>query len=93
MMDERLAELSLEIRPVLEVGSVRLICSLVGQGAGIALLPDFVTAKEAEAGRLCLLKVENFEIEVWKQLLYHRDKWVSPQMKSLLEYCVSREFS
>lgn len=93
MMDERLAEQSLEIRPVLEVGSVRLIRSLAEQGAGIAFLPDFVTGREVEAGRLCYLNVEEFEIEVWKQLLYHRDKWVSPQMKSLLEYCVSREFS
>lgn len=93
LMDERLAELSLEIRPVLEVGSVRLICSLVEQGAGIAFLPDFVTERAVKAGRLVRLNVEQVEIEVWKQLLYHRDKWVSPQMESLLAYCESREFS
>lgn len=93
MMDEKLAELSLEIQPVLEVGSVRLICMLVEQGAGIAFLPDYVTARAVEAGKLVRLNVKDFEVEVWKQLLYHRDKWVSPQMETLLEYCVSREFS
>lgn len=92
LMDEKLAELSLEIRPVLEVGSVRLICRLAAQGVGVAFLPDFVTDRDVEEGRLCRLHVENFEIEVWKQLLYHRDKWISPQIESMLQYCVRSEF-
>lgn len=93
IMDERLAERSLEIQPVLEVGSARLICSLVEQGVGISILPDYVTAEKNAAGKIAYLDVVDFEVEVWKQLLYHRDKWVSPQMESVLQYCVSREFS
>lgn len=93
MMDEKLAEMSLEIRPVLEIGSTSLICSLVGQGAGISFLPDYVTDREVEAGRIAYLSVEDFEIEIWKQLLYHRDKWVSPQMESVIQYCIDREFT
>lgn len=92
LMDEKLAELSLEIRPVLEIGSTGLICPLVEQGVGISFLPDYVTAREAEAGRLVYLNVKNFEIEIWKQLLYHRDKWISPQMESVMQYCIQREF-
>lgn len=93
MMDERLAEMSLEIHPVLEIGSTSLICSLVEQGVGISFLPDYVTDREVEAGRMAYLRVENFEIEIWKQLLYHRDKWVSPQMETVLQYCIEREFT
>lgn len=93
MMDEKLAEMSLEIRPVLEIGSTSLICSLVEQGAGISFLPDYVTDREVEAGRIAYLSVEDFEIEIWKQLLYHRDKWVSPQMESVIQYCIDREFT
>lgn len=93
MMDEKLAAQNLEIHPVLEVGSVSLICHLVEQGAGIAFLPDYATAKAVESGRLVHLNVKDFEVEVWKQLLYHRDKWVSPQMRTLLQYCAAREFS
>lgn len=92
LMDEKLAEMSLEIKPVLEIGSTGLICPLVEQGVGISFLPDYVTAHEVESGRLAYLKVEDFEIEIWKQLLYHRDKWISPQMESVIEYCISREF-
>ncbi len=93
LMDERLAELSFEIRPVLEVGSTRLISSLVEQGAGLSLLPDYITEAQIKAGNLTILPVENFEIHVWKQLLYHRDKWVSPPLESVIQYCIDREFS
>lgn len=92
LMDEKLAGMSLEVQPVLEIGSTRLVCTLVEQGMGISFLPDYVTAEGIAAGRMAYLDVEDFEIEVWKQLLYHRDKWVSPEMASVLEYCVSREF-
>ena len=92
LMDEKFAELSMEILPVLEIGSAGLICSLVEQGAGISFLPDFVTEEKVRAGRLRYLPVKNFEIEIWKQLLYHRDKWVTPQLESALAYLSEREF-
>ena len=93
LMDEKLAEMPMEILPVLEIGSTSLICSLVEQGAGISFLPDYVTEKEVAAGKMIRLQVSDFEIDVWKQLLYHRDKWISPQIESVLRYCVNREFS
>lgn len=92
LMDEKFAELSLEIRPVLEIGSAGLICSLVEQGAGISFLPDYVTEKKVREGSLSYLPVVDFEVEIWKQLLYHRDKWVTPQLESVLEYLGEREF-
>lgn len=92
LLDEKLAAMSLEIHPVLEIGSTRLISSLVEQGVGISYLPDYVTADRVEKGKLAYIDVEGFEIEIWKQLLYHRDKWISPQMESVLAYCVQREF-
>ena len=92
LLEEKLAELSLEIQPVLEIGSTELICSLVEQGAGISFLPEYVIKDRVKAGTLVCLPVSGLEIHVWKQLLYHRNKWVSPQMERVLKYCVSREF-
>ncbi|MCI7812936.1 MAG: LysR family transcriptional regulator [Lachnospiraceae bacterium] len=93
LMEEKLAGMSLEIQPILEIGSTNLICSLVEQGIGLSFLPDYVTEKGVRAGKIKYLEVDNFEIEIWKQLLYHRDKWISPQMESVLRYCVETEFS
>ena len=92
LLDEGLAERSLEVTPVLEMGSARLICSLIGEGAGISFLPDYVTEQDVQAGAIVRLNVRDFEVEIWKQLLYHRDKWVSPQLEAVLEYCAKREF-
>lgn len=92
LLEEKLAELSLEVQPVLEIGSTELICSLAEQGAGISFLPEYVIKDRVKAGTLVCLPVSGLEIHVWKQLLYHRNKWVSPQMERVLKYCVSREF-
>lgn len=93
LMDERLACMSLEIQPVLEIGSTERICSLVRQGVGMSFLPDYVTAQEIAAGRMARVHTQDFDVEVWKQMIYHRDKWVSPQMEAVIAYCADREFS
>lgn len=92
LLDEQLAQRSLEIHPVLEIGNAHLICELVQQGIGISFLPDFVTAKAVENGSLKILEVPGVEVSIWKQLLHHRDKWVSPQLESVLGYCAEKEF-
>ena len=87
LLDEQLAARSLEIAPVLEMGSAERICRLVGQNAGLSFLPDYVTEPAVRAGEVCRLPVEDFEVEVWLQLLHHRDKWISPAMEVVIGYC------
>ena len=86
LLDEALAAQSLEVQPVLEIGNADLICGLVAQGVGISFLPDYATAEALRAGKLVYLPVVDFEIDIWKQLLYHRDKWISPAMQKVMEY-------
>ena len=93
LRDEKLAEKSLEARPVLELGSTRLISSLVEQNVGISFLPDYVTETKRNEGKLFCVNVKDFEIKLWKQLLYRRDKWVSPPLESVLVYCMEENFS
>lgn len=83
-LDEWLAKDSVEIRPVLETGRTDLICSLVERGVGISFLPDYVTEEAAARGTLVRLDAEGFRPELWKQLLYHREKWLSPAMRTII---------
>lgn len=85
LMDEKLASMSLEIQPVLETGNTSLICRLVEQGMGVSFLPDYVTEASIQSGSMFRLHISEFEIHIWKQLLYHRDKWVSPQMQAVIK--------
>lgn len=87
ILDEKLGSMSLEINPVLEMGNADKICWLVEQGMGISFLPDYTTDEAVKEGRIVYLPVKDFDIDIWKQLLYHRDKWVSPVMKTMIEYC------
>lgn len=86
MMDQRLARDSMEIHPVLELGNADLICQMVEEGMGLSFLPDYVTERAVRAGRLVRLPVAGFEVELWKQLLYHRDKWMSQPMQAVLRH-------
>ena len=86
LMDEKLARNSLEIQPVLETGRADLICALVEEDAGVAFLPDYVTEEGVQQGRLVRLNVTDFQVVVWKQLLYRREKWVSLQMRAMIDH-------
>ncbi len=86
LLDEQLARYSLEIPPVLELGRADLICELVAEDAGLSFLPDFITKPAVDAGRIVKLEVPEIQTELWKQLLYHKDKWMSLQLSAVLKY-------
>lgn len=86
LMDEKLASMSLEVEPLLETGNTSLICHLAEQSVGISYLPDYVTEDSVKTGKLIRLNTPEFEIDIWQQLLYHRSKWVTPQMQAVMDY-------
>ena len=84
LLDEWMAKDSLEILPVLETGRADLICSLVEQNVGVSFLPEYVTRQAAARGSVVLMDAKGFGPELWKQLIYHREKWISPAMQSVI---------
>ena len=67
------------------LASRSLICRMLEKNASaISLLPDYVTEKAVQEKRLVRLDVKDFQLDIWKQLLYHRDKWISPQMQAFM---------
>ena len=86
LLDEWMARDSLQIQPVLEAGSADLILTLVEQGAGISFLPDYATAAAAERGTIVRLDAQDFRPELWVQLLYHKNKWLSRPMQAMLDH-------
>ena len=86
LMDDKLSRKSLQIQPALETGRADLICMLAEENAGVGFLPDYVTEESVRSGRLVRLNVPEIQVVVWKQLLYRRDKWLSAQMKAMLDH-------
>ena len=93
VLDKELAKRSLEITPVLEIGRTDIITTIVSKSNMISYLPDFVTKDRIESGELCYLHVSDMSMEIWKQLIYHKNKWLSKSLKSVIEYIIANEFS
>ncbi len=86
ILEEYAAKKSVELDPLLEIGDTDLICHLVEQDAGISFLPDFVTKNYVNSGKIRQIKLTDFSAGIWIQILYHRDKWVTPQMQCVMDY-------
>ncbi len=92
VFDRELAKHSLSITPVLEIGRTDIITSLISKTNMISYLPDFVTNDLIKKGKLCYLDVCDMDIEIWKQLIYHKNKWISKSMRAFIEYIKENEF-
>ncbi len=93
IFDETLAKKSIDIKPVLEVGRTDVITKLLEENDDcISFLPCFATDKKVKEGKLVYLDVCDFETNIWKQLIYHKNKWISNSFHAFLEYVKEHEF-
>ncbi len=92
-LDKALEKQSIRLTPVLEIGRTDIIVATLEKGIGISFLPELVTRKAVQEGRLCYLDVTDLEVEVWKQLIYHRSKWISGSLRAFIDYVKEAEFS
>ena len=84
-LDQRLAARGLAVQPYLELGSAALLCQMVEQGMGLSFLPEYIVRPALAAGRLARLNVPDCAVEMHRQLFYHRDKWLTPQMNAFIQ--------
>ncbi len=92
VLDRELAKHSLDIVPVLEIGRTDIITRIISRSNMISYLPDFVTKELVEAGELCYLDVCDVQLEVWKQLIHHKNKWLTRSLRTVIEYIKTHEF-
>lgn len=93
VLDKELAKKSLEISPVLEIGRTDIITHIISKSDMISYLPDFVTKELVESRELCYLDVSDMQIDIWKQLIYHKNKWLSKSLRTVIEYIKLHDFS
>ncbi len=68
----------------LETGSVQAIKQFTMSGLGITLLPKVAVEEEINSGKLIPLNWEGPDFGIISQVLYHKDKWISPALKEFL---------
>lgn len=70
---------------ILELESIEAIKQYVISGFGISFLPRIAVEKEIESGQLVEIKYKGPKFYTSAQVLYHKDKWLSPALKAILD--------
>ena len=68
----------------MEIGNTEFIVRLLKEGQGISFLPEFTVRPDIDRGLLARVHVPAFHMNIWKQIVYHKDKWVSREMEAFL---------
>lgn len=84
-LEQMLAARDLEIRPFLETGNTDIIVKMLLNHVGLSFLPQYVVQNEINTGRLSVINVEHPRIQMWSQLVYHKNKWVTSQMRCFID--------
>ena len=84
-MEQVLAARGIALHPVLETGNTDVITRILLENRGISFLPEYVVREYIRQGKLTVLDTECPEINMWSQLVYHRKKYVTPQMERFME--------
>lgn len=85
ILDQYLASEGITLHPFLETGNTDFILKFLQHNQGISFLPAFTVRQAVEDGRLCILNAKDFHIQTWRQIVYHRDKWVTREMAEFLK--------
>lgn len=91
-MEQALAEKGVELHPFLEIGNTSVITHFLLSNSGISFLPEYVVRDQLNTGQLVILDTECPKITMWSQLVYHRSKYVAPQMRMFIELLEKCEF-
>lgn len=87
-LDRLLAEQDLAIQPVIEFGNPETIIRLVEKGIGLSFLPLFCAEEKVRNGQLFIVETDMPKVYMYSQLFYHKNKWITPQLKALLTYII-----
>lgn len=87
LLDQALAEMGHDaLIPSVESGNVEVIRELLHKTNGIGFIPDFVVKKDLQEGSICSLPLTDLNVTVWKQLIHHKGKALTPAMKHFITF-------
>ena len=84
--DRELARHGLSIEPFCELESdVLALRLLVEDAAFLSVLPRYTVQRSIHEQQLAVVPVEDCVMRQWRQLLYHKNKVVTPQIQGMLD--------
>lgn len=84
-MDKYLARKDIIMNPHMKVQSIEAVKKCVMNNLGIAVVPTYSIGEELKNGSLMPIKTELDDKTYYSFYIYHKNKWLSPQMKLALK--------
>lgn len=84
-MDKYLSEKDILLNPPMKVQSIEAVKRCVMNNLGIAVVPTYSIGEELKNGSLIPIKTELDEKTYDSFYIYHKNKWMSPQMELALD--------
>lgn len=84
MLEQYLASINRFVKPFLEIGNTEFIIHMLLKNTGISFLPKFTVQRELQQKQLTALNVRGFQMQTWRQIFYHKNKWVTREMQEFL---------
>ncbi len=84
-LEQILAAQGDEIDPIIEIGNTDIISKMLLENVGLSFLPLYAIKDFVEAGKLSVIDTDSIDIQMWSQLVYHKNKWITPQMRIFID--------
>lgn len=85
IFEEFLRERGVVPSNIMELWSIEAIKRSVMSGLGIAYLPLMAVQNEIDEGKLKTIPCEAELTKIYSQVVYHKNKWISPALSSFIE--------
>ena len=85
LFEQALRAANIHPKNTVEFHSIEAIKKCVMSGVGIALLPWIAVRQELAEKQLAVLKWKAKDLEVVTQMIWHKDKWLSPATGAFME--------
>lgn len=84
-LDEAAMQHGIEINPLFVIDNTSAIIKLLKKGIGVSFLPEYAVRESIQNNELTTIDVVDCPIQIWGQLFYHKNKFVTPQMEHFIE--------
>lgn len=91
--DRILDENNLHIFSAMETDAAGLVVEYVRKNLGISFAPEILVTSCMEKDSLHLFSVSEYEDKLYTQLIYKKDKWLSPSMKEFVDLTREKLFA
>lgn len=88
--EQLLIENNIKVNKKWSCTNTEAIKNVVKNGKGIAIISKLLVEKEIDENKLKIVNVDNIKIPRENKLIYHKNKYISPQMKKFIDICTNR---